>query len=43
MGVTPNLAFWLELFGLVGKEVKDVEGLNKYMETLKRKIGRSTT
>jgi len=43
MGVTPNLAFWLELFGLVGKEVKDVEGLIKYMETLKRKIGRSTT
>jgi len=42
MGVTPNLAFWLELFGLVGKEVKDVEGLIKYMETLKRKIGRST-
>jgi len=42
VGVTPNLAFWLELFGLVGKEVKDVEGLIKYMETLKRKIGHST-
>jgi 5S rRNA maturation endonuclease (ribonuclease M5) len=39
MGVTPNLAFWFELFGLVGKEVKDVEGLIRYMGTLKSKIG----
>jgi 2,5-diamino-6-(ribosylamino)-4(3H)-pyrimidinone 5'-phosphate reductase len=34
-----NLQFWNELYGLVGKEVKDVEGLATYMETLKRKIG----
>jgi 5S rRNA maturation endonuclease (ribonuclease M5) len=34
----PNLTFWTELSGLVGKEVKDVEGLATYMETLKRKI-----
>jgi len=33
-----NLTFWLELSGLLGKEVKDVEGLASYMETLKRKI-----
>ena len=39
MGVTPNLAFWFELFGLVGKEVKDVEGLTGYLATLKSKMG----
>ncbi|MEM4703868.1 MAG: toprim domain-containing protein [Candidatus Bathyarchaeia archaeon] len=35
---TVNLAFWLELFKLVGKETKNVENLAKYMETLKSKI-----
>jgi len=39
MGVTPNLAFWFELFGLVGKEAKDVEGLTGYLSTLKSKMG----
>ncbi len=39
MGVTPNLTFWFELFGLVGKEVKDVEGMFKYVETLRSKVG----
>jgi len=37
-----NLKFWNELLGLVGKEVKDIEGLATYMETLKRKIGNFT-
>jgi 5S rRNA maturation endonuclease (ribonuclease M5) len=33
-----NTTFWSSLLGLVGKEVKDVEGLAAYMETLKSKI-----
>lgn len=32
-----NIAFWKELSSLAGTEVKDVEGLASYMETLKRK------
>ena len=32
-----NLTFWSGLLALVGTEVKDVEGLATYMETLKRK------
>jgi len=39
--IKPNITFWIKLSGLVGKEVKDVEGLATYMETLKRKIGNS--
>lgn len=34
-----NIKFWRELFALIGKEVKDIESLTSYMETLKRKIG----
>jgi 2,5-diamino-6-(ribosylamino)-4(3H)-pyrimidinone 5'-phosphate reductase len=33
----PNLRFWKDLQSLVGKEVKDIEGLASYIETLKRK------
>jgi 5S rRNA maturation endonuclease (ribonuclease M5) len=36
-----NLKFWSRLLGLVSTEVKDVEGLATYMETLKRKIHNS--
>ena len=36
--IAPNTTYWRELHGIVGKEVKDVEGLVSYMETLKRKI-----
>jgi 5S rRNA maturation endonuclease (ribonuclease M5) len=36
--ITPNTTFWRQLFGLVGREVKDVESLVTYMETLKNKI-----
>jgi 2,5-diamino-6-(ribosylamino)-4(3H)-pyrimidinone 5'-phosphate reductase len=36
-----NLTFWSKLLALVGTEVKDVEGLVTYMETLKRKIRNS--
>jgi len=41
MEIKPNIFFWKKLLGIVGREVKDVEGLASYMETLKRKIGRS--
>jgi 5S rRNA maturation endonuclease (ribonuclease M5) len=36
--ITSNTVFWSELFRLVGKEVKDVEGLASYMETLNSKV-----
>jgi len=41
MRIKPNVAFWERLRGIVGHEVKDVEGLASYMETLKRKIHNS--
>jgi 2,5-diamino-6-(ribosylamino)-4(3H)-pyrimidinone 5'-phosphate reductase len=37
----PNLTCWNELLGLVGKEVKDVEGLASYVETLQKKTGQA--
>jgi 5S rRNA maturation endonuclease (ribonuclease M5) len=37
-GINPNLMFWSELLSIVRREVKDIEGLAAYMETLKRKI-----
>jgi 2,5-diamino-6-(ribosylamino)-4(3H)-pyrimidinone 5'-phosphate reductase len=36
-----NITFWSRLLALVGTEVKDIEGLATYMETLKRKIRNS--
>lgn len=36
--IKPNLTFWTKLSKLVGKDVKDIESLATYMETLKRKI-----
>ena len=38
MRVKPNLVFWKRLQGLVGRDVKDVEGLATYMKTLKKKL-----
>ncbi len=35
--ITPNLVFWKMLLGLVGHDVKDIEGLATYIETLKTK------
>ena len=35
--ITPNLVFWKMLIGLVGHDVKDIEGLATYIETLKTK------
>jgi len=37
MKITPNLLFWKRLSGLVGHDVKDIEGLATYLETLKNK------
>ncbi len=37
MRIKPNLVFWRELRRLVGREIKDIEGLATYIETLKRK------
>lgn len=37
--IAPNLNFWNELYGLVGRDVKDIEGLPTYLETLKKRIG----
>jgi len=35
--IKPNLAFWNELYGLVGRDLKDIEGLPAYLETLGNK------
>jgi len=37
--IKPNLNFWNELYGLVGRDLKDIEGLPSYLETLKKRIG----
>jgi 5S rRNA maturation endonuclease (ribonuclease M5) len=37
--IKPNLTFWNGLKRLVGRELKDIEGLAAYMQTLKKKIG----
>lgn len=37
----PNTRFWHELKAIIGKEVKDIESLTTYMETLKSKISNS--
>jgi len=39
MRIKPNLNFWNELYGLVGRDLKDIEGLPAYLETLKKRIG----
>ena len=36
--ITPVLIFWRMLFGLVGHDVKDIEGLAGFLDTLKNKI-----
>jgi 2,5-diamino-6-(ribosylamino)-4(3H)-pyrimidinone 5'-phosphate reductase len=35
--IKPNLTFWNQLFGLVGRDLKDIEGLPAYLETLEKK------
>ena len=39
MRINPNLLFWKNLLGLVGRDVKDIEGLATYLETLRKKVG----
>ena len=39
MKIKPNLLFWKSLLGLVGRDVKDIEGLATYLETLRKKVG----
>jgi len=37
--IKPNLTFWNQLYSLVGRDLKDIEGLPAYLETLKKRIG----
>jgi len=37
--IKPNLDFWNQLYGLVGRDLKDIEGLPTYLETLKKRTG----
>jgi len=39
MRINPNLHFWKQFIGLVGHDVKDIEGLATYLETLRKKLG----
>ena len=41
MKIKPNLTFWRQLLSLVGKDVKDIEGLASYIETLSEKTGKN--
>lgn len=35
--IKPNLTFWNQLYGLVGHDLKDIEGLPTYLKTLENK------
>jgi 2,5-diamino-6-(ribosylamino)-4(3H)-pyrimidinone 5'-phosphate reductase len=37
--IKPNLDFWNQLYGLIGRDLKDIEGLPSYLKTLKKRIG----
>jgi 2,5-diamino-6-(ribosylamino)-4(3H)-pyrimidinone 5'-phosphate reductase len=37
--VKADLTFWRELLRFAGRELKDVEGLTAYLQTLKEKLG----
>jgi len=39
MRINPNLHFWKQFLGLVGHDVKDIESLATYLETLRKKLG----
>jgi len=41
MKIRPNLTFWRQLLGLAGRDVKDIESLAGYIETLSEKIGKN--
>jgi len=40
MKIKINVSFWRELLSLVERDLKDIEGLATYLETLERKSGR---
>jgi 5S rRNA maturation endonuclease (ribonuclease M5) len=40
--IKANVIFWKKLLGLVGRDVKDIEGLFTYVQTLNRKMGKNT-
>jgi 5S rRNA maturation endonuclease (ribonuclease M5) len=37
--IKPSLTFWNELIRFAGRDIKDVEGLASYIQTLKKKAG----
>jgi 2,5-diamino-6-(ribosylamino)-4(3H)-pyrimidinone 5'-phosphate reductase len=39
--ITPNLLFWRSLLGLVGQDIKDIEGLASFLGTLTKKTVKS--
>jgi len=41
MKIRANLTFWRHLLGLAGRDVKDIESLASYVETLSEKIGKN--
>lgn len=38
MKISPNLVFWKMLLGLVGRDVKDIEGLATYIDNFKNRV-----
>jgi 5S rRNA maturation endonuclease (ribonuclease M5) len=36
--IKTNIAYWKELHGLIGRDVKDIEGVPTYLQTLNQKI-----
>lgn len=41
--IRPNTFFWKGLASLLSRDVKDIEGILPYLQTLKRKTGNSQT
>jgi 5S rRNA maturation endonuclease (ribonuclease M5) len=41
--VKANTFFWRELRSLLGRDLKDIEGILSYMQTLRKKTGNSQT
>jgi len=36
--IKPNILFWNRLLKLTGRDIKDIEGLATYLETLKKRV-----
>lgn len=41
MKIKPNVVFWKELSSLVERDVKDIESLSTYLQSLSRKLGKN--